>query len=486
MDHETFPQNAPGAATPDALPDDRTPGDALIFAAHPAPDPMAEVAWHGSGDPDDPTAGLTTREYTIYWRGAIHAAREDPLLRGAAAQTAAAGRDAGHAPAEIVPAAVFPADLPSGVADIDARTAMLAHGGWTPPKRRVFLEQLAAHGVVARACRAVAISARGAYDLRNRDAIFAAGWRAALGLARQRLADELYERALRGQVERVVHDGRLIERHRIDNRLAMAVLTRLDRQCAAPAGSAPDPHAAPPAHAVLARHWPAYLDAVAPSPPCVQRAARDAPQESGGAADLADAGPGQTRSPASDPLHGDSHTREVGALHREDREVGAPHREDREVGALHREEREVGAPDHEDREAGLDDLAALLARLAPPEPPADDDAADGGEEAGEDAGDGADAEDAEDDGEDDGEDAAEVEDDGHDIWQDESGAWRTDYPPPPGFTGWQSGTYGDVRYERALDPDESAVAARWEAEDAEDERAAHAAAEHCRRAAFGL
>ena len=107
------------------------------------------------------------------------------------------------------------------------------HDGWTPERLRAFLETLAACGVVADACRAAGMSPQSAYALRNRRAgrAFAAMWDAVqVHRARARMEGELMSRALCGCVERVeAPDGTARERHRYDNRLSMAMLTRLDR-----------------------------------------------------------------------------------------------------------------------------------------------------------------------------------------------------------------------------------------------------------------
>ena len=76
------------------------------------------------------------------------------------------------------------------------------------------------------------MSKQGAYALRNRagGGAFALAWDAAVEqLAHARVADEVRSRALHGCVEMIVRDGKVWgERHRFDNRLTMALLTRLD------------------------------------------------------------------------------------------------------------------------------------------------------------------------------------------------------------------------------------------------------------------
>jgi hypothetical protein len=61
------------------------------------------------------------------------------------------------------------------------------------------------------------------------------------------------------------------------------------------------------------------------------------------------------------------------------------------------------------------------------------------------------------------------------FWKNEiEGLWLTDFPPPSGFDGYQSGNWGSPKYERACTPDEIAIleakhAAGISAERAEDE-----------------
>jgi hypothetical protein len=135
-------------------------------------------------------------------------------------------------------------------------TRRLRHDGWTPEKKRLFLERLAECGIFVEACEAAGMSARAAYNLRDRDPLFAAGLDAACVKARSPLADEAYSRARNGVVERIYRDGVVIaERHRYDNRLTMAVLTRLDSRI----DRAEEKGAA---HLGLVANWDDYLDAV--------------------------------------------------------------------------------------------------------------------------------------------------------------------------------------------------------------------------------
>ncbi len=133
--------------------------------------------------------------------------------------------------------------------------------GWSPARQRQFLETLAATGVITTACDAVHISPRAAYALRIRrdGAAFRLGWDAAILIARARLADELLARALTGHEEVIRKDEDTITRRRHDNRLAMSMLSRLDRM----ADSPPEGSDAALAR-VVAQDFAAYLDLLCP------------------------------------------------------------------------------------------------------------------------------------------------------------------------------------------------------------------------------
>ncbi|MDB5668514.1 MAG: hypothetical protein JWL74_1464 [Alphaproteobacteria bacterium] len=154
--------------------------------------------------------------------------------------------------------------LPEVVDSLDPRhpetafteTRRLRQDGWTPERKRQFLERIAECGVVKEACLAAGMSARAAYNLRDRDPLFAAGWDAAFVMARSRLADEAFSRSMNGVVERIYKDGAIVaERHRYDNRLTMAVLARLDSRVDR-AEDRCEPHLA------LVPRWDDYLDAL--------------------------------------------------------------------------------------------------------------------------------------------------------------------------------------------------------------------------------
>ena len=70
------------------------------------------------------------------------------------------------------------------------------------------------------------------------------------------------------------------------------------------------------------------------------------------------------------------------------------------------------------------------------------------------------------------------------IWRDEeSGEWRTNFPPPEDFIGIEEGEFGDLDYERTLDLDEEAA---FEATRIAAVAPLRQAGEAARRAFFGL
>jgi len=108
---------------------------------------------------------------------------------------------------------------------------------WTPGLQQRFLEHLATSGSVRIAASHVSMSPSAAYQLRRRPegVAFSLGWAAALLIARDRLADELLDRAIYGieeSTERLseaeTHRA-FTKRRRHDPRLGLAMLARLDR-----------------------------------------------------------------------------------------------------------------------------------------------------------------------------------------------------------------------------------------------------------------
>lgn len=322
--------------------------------------------------------------------------------------------------------------------------------GWSPARQRHFLETLAATGVITTACAAVQISARAAYSLRIRrdGAAFRLGWDAAILIARARLADDLLARALNGHEEVIRKDADAgeITRHRHDNRLAMSMLSRLDRM----ADNPPEGSDAALAR-VVAQDFAAYLDMLCPDDPSGQAAPEQAPTQqdqpglappsSATAPDRDEAAPrGACPSdPALEPcIEATATALSPGAsaalfiaarmaLHEGKKAANAAQ------GDPFRERCELRPP--------LVDRATL-----PPE-----------------------------------EAAARLR---GAWWDEEREAWRTDYPAPPGFTGEESGAPYDIdAYERDLTPQESeALAALEEAQ----RRPYEAAAAMARDAFFGF
>jgi len=105
------------------------------------------------------------------------------------------------------------------------------HDGWLPARQRKFLALLSDGNPVGAACKAVEMSPASAYAFRRTapGAAFAVAWRAANLLAREVLEDRLLEWSLEGCTERVVKvDDKITDRTRVNQRLSLAMLTRLD------------------------------------------------------------------------------------------------------------------------------------------------------------------------------------------------------------------------------------------------------------------
>lgn len=155
------------------------------------------------------------------------------------------------------------------LADSDPAAPVLSavegrHDGWTGAVMAKFCEALAETGVVLEACVAVGKSSNTAYSTRRRDPLFAAMWEAALGIARNRLADALLARSIEGSVEYYYRDGALVgEKRLIDNRLGLAVLRRLDRiaELGTPHSARGEPARAPAA-AAPALDWDQMIGAL--------------------------------------------------------------------------------------------------------------------------------------------------------------------------------------------------------------------------------
>ena len=134
------------------------------------------------------------------------------------------------------------------------------HDGWSPDRQRGFLAAIADGHTVEAAAQSVGMSATAAYSFRRRapGAPFALGWSAANLLAREKLVATLWSRAFDGQVDTITRaDGSTYTRHRFDNRLGSAMLTRADRYV-------DDPAQGPAVEAarLVAQEFDAYLDLI--------------------------------------------------------------------------------------------------------------------------------------------------------------------------------------------------------------------------------
>jgi|GEM_PF-938600 len=105
---------------------------------------------------------------------------------------------------------------------------------FTPARRALFCDLLAASGNVRAVCARVGVSPHTAYRQRRRDAGFSALWDAALVLARDHAEAVLAERALEGVEEAVFYHGEEVaRRRRFDTRLLLAHIGRLDARYSA-------------------------------------------------------------------------------------------------------------------------------------------------------------------------------------------------------------------------------------------------------------
>ncbi|MGK6354605.1 hypothetical protein ACMGDH_05185 [Sphingomonas sp. DT-207] len=298
------------------------------------------------------------------------------------------------------------------------------HEGWTPDKQRTFLEAVSEGYTVIQACEIVGLSKQSAYALRGspRGAGFALGWDAAVIKARDALADELMERAFRGQRDKVDDDGRIITRHRFDNRLALAMLGRLDRM--ADAEQAPSTAAAA---RLVACDFAQYLDLIG-----------------------RDAGPARAgvflgaRLPAGVEPASDDDLAPIRTLARADRwlRTHTDIAEPLDIADLDPAERASWTGEQWNRAE-----AAGLVAVAPP-PPENVESSQASQPAPP------------------PEPASLLDDLYAPVWWDEHAEeWRTRFPAPEDFDGDEQGDYGDDDYSRELTLEEAkTVAARCEEE----------------------
>lgn len=136
---------------------------------------------------------------------------------------------------------------------------------WTPAKQRCFVQSLAVTGSIRVSCAEARMSHRATYDLRTRanGMAFRIGWDAAILIARAHLVDGLFERAILGQRTTTQREPDCTTHHRIDNRLAMSMLTRLDRMAGRTAKEeGQDVHYAQ----MAAQDFEAFLDLIESAP----------------------------------------------------------------------------------------------------------------------------------------------------------------------------------------------------------------------------
>jgi len=128
-----------------------------------------------------------------------------------------------HSPAA-EPAVLTPDDDPLIFAPVPGRAR---HDGWTPDRQRAFIHALGRSGLVGAAARAVGMSAKSAYRLRDRPGAdgFRAAWDAALDQGRAMACSTAIERAMEGEIVPVFYRGVQVgERRRYDNRLLMTAM----------------------------------------------------------------------------------------------------------------------------------------------------------------------------------------------------------------------------------------------------------------------
>ncbi|SEN19663.1 hypothetical protein SAMN05192583_2207 [Sphingomonas gellani] len=126
------------------------------------------------------------------------------------------------------PAASSPGDDPLTAIPFTPVATSGRRDGWTPERQHRFIAALSVMGVVARAAKAVGMSAAAAYRLRAREDAedFAIAWDMAIDRGRDRAYVIAVDRAMNGVTTPIFFKGRQIgTRHHYDNRLLMAALS---------------------------------------------------------------------------------------------------------------------------------------------------------------------------------------------------------------------------------------------------------------------
>lgn len=118
------------------------------------------------------------------------------------------------------------------------------HDGWTPERQRLFIQVLSQIGVVAFAARAVGMSRKAAYELRNRagpDSPFARIWREAKAAGQRNAWFIAVERALEGVEQPYFYRGTQRATRRVYNdKLLIAAFRAIERAKDGPGFGAPE------------------------------------------------------------------------------------------------------------------------------------------------------------------------------------------------------------------------------------------------------
>jgi hypothetical protein len=441
------------------------------------PEPMAAAGAGGpvgppAQPPSPPPRAAAWCAEAEEWRFASDQA-EDAFWAGVTHGIRSAGREVGHPHMPVdfsldltregaAPGLVSNKLLEAWPVDANAPPPARAprHDGWDPVKERRFIETLADTGVVADACRAAKMSRNAAYERRRSAAgrAFALAWDAAILISRGAVGDDVMSRSRHGVIDRVYRNGELVaERHRYDNRLTMAVLTRLDRLAEGLGENAPVvravaqefdqfldllPRGVEGAEAFLAARFPAPLPDGKPVPVEEPPGVRGETPPSGSEQALLARLDAYRQFGVALPAEID--LGELDAVEME-RWTGEQWERAEFSGFLemvHESEwPEAARAEGPDDSNGMCKLRQLYLRYNPPGPVAE---------------------------------PPEAEDDfaGCGVWEDDEapGGWATDFPPPAGFDGWEEGEPGEEDYKRELTEEElAAIGADAASEQAERE-----------------
>jgi len=107
------------------------------------------------------------------------------------------------------------------------------HDGWTPARQTAFIHRLALCGSVSTAARAVGVTRKSAYRLRERPGAgsFAGAWDNALAMGQSKRVDHAIEQAIAGEIRPVFYRGRKCGEYvRYNTSLTLAVLKLMERQ----------------------------------------------------------------------------------------------------------------------------------------------------------------------------------------------------------------------------------------------------------------